>query len=143
MMTDDRDIIINQGKGRGGRVHSRALIPLIYLALLLLLVLAIHQVIAQLDPQARAIAAATAIRRAQVQEAVQPVEVFTAALWQLIPPLLLIGAAITGMVIAWRRWGWRESIGAHYLAEVTRAGQAKSISARCGFTASGVDVRIS
>ena len=120
-MTDDRDIIINQGSRRGGRATSRALIPLLYLAVLLLLLLAVQHLIAQADPQARAQAAADAYRRAQVQDAVQPVEVFTAALWRLIPPLLLIGASITGLVIAWRRWGWRESIGAHYLAEVTRA----------------------
>src|SRR6266540_1519377 len=57
-MTDDRDIFINQGTRRGGRANPRALIPLLYLAVLL---------------------------------------------------------------IAWRRWGWRESIGAHYLTEITRA----------------------
>jgi len=120
-MTDDRDIFINQGTRRGGRANPRALIPLLYLAVLLLLVLAIQHLIEELDPQARAQAAAEAWRRAQVQDAVQPVEIVTAALWRLIPPLLLVGAAITGLLIAWRRWGWRESIGAHYLTEITRA----------------------
>lgn len=121
-MIDDRDITINQGSGRrGGRVSSRALIPLLYLVALLLLVLAVQHLVGQLDPQARAIAEANAYRQTVINEAVQPVDIFTAALWRLIPPALLIAAAATGLMIAWRRWGWRESIGAHYLAEVTRA----------------------
>lgn len=120
-MTDDRDIIINQGRGRGGRVFSRALIPLFYLVALLLVILAVKGLIVQLDPSTRALAEAEAYRRAAMDASLQPVDLFVSALWRLIPPVLLAGAAITGLLIAWRRWGWRESIGAHYLAEVTRA----------------------
>lgn len=88
------------------------------LALMLALVLVARE---SLDPIARRSAQAAADHAAAISAAVQPVDIITAALWRLIPPALVIAASITGLLIAWRRFGWRESIGAHYLVKATQA----------------------
>jgi hypothetical protein len=67
-----------------------------------------------LDFQARQHAAAVA-------SDLQPVDVIVGALWRLIPPVLVVVAVLTGLAIAWRRYGLNESVGAHYLIEAQRA----------------------
>ena len=96
----------------------RGVLAVAVLALVLALVLVLRDT---LDPQARAAAADAAYRSAEIAEAVQPVDLIAAALWRLIPPALVIASAAVGLLILWRRYGWRESIGAHYLVKATQA----------------------
>jgi hypothetical protein len=71
------------------------------LAVLLLLALLL---INQLDPQARAAREALAWRQTELDQALRPVDLVAAALWRLIPPVLLLAGGIVGLCIAWQRW---------------------------------------
>ncbi len=97
----------------GRTIPWRAILLVATLALTVVLVITLRNL---LDPQARAHAA-------EVAETLQPVDVVAGALWRLIPPVLLVAAAATGLAIAWRRYGLKESVGAHYLVEAQRAQQ--------------------
>lgn len=99
-------------------VPWRGVLTVAALALLLALIVVLRDT---LDPQARAAAAEAAYHRAAIAEAVQPLDILAAALWRLIPPALVIAVAGTGLAIAWRRWGWRESIAAGYAVRALQA----------------------
>lgn len=88
------------------------------IAIILLLILLLLN---QLDPQARA-ARDLANYQAQAQsERMQWVDDLLYAGLRLIPLVLFAGAGIVGLALAWRRWGWRESI---YADKTTAAIQA-------------------
>lgn len=89
----------------------RGILAVTALALVVALVITLRNI---LDPEARQ-------RAAAVASELQPVDVIAGALWRLIPPVLLVVAVVTGLAIAWRRYGLKESVGAHYLVEAQRA----------------------
>jgi hypothetical protein len=91
------------------------------LALLCVLLFALLLLIRQIDPQEREARQTLAYRQAQLEATLEPIDLFAAAIWRLLPPALIIAAGATGLAIAWRRWGWRESIAAGYTIEAIRA----------------------
>ena len=66
---------------------------IVILALLLTLILVLRDT---LDPQIRAAHELEYYRQAQINQTLAPVDLFAAALWRLIPPILVIAAAGVG-----------------------------------------------
>ena len=91
------------------------------LALLCILLFGLLFLIRQIDPQEREARQALTYRQAQLDASLQPVDLFAAAIWRLIPPALIIAAGATGLAIAWQRWGRTASIAAGYTIEAIRA----------------------
>jgi hypothetical protein len=120
-MIDDRDIIINQGRRGGGRGILRALLPLAYLIALLLLLLAFQGFLARIDPaetdRRRAEAFAAQERAARlwwVQDA-------TAVAWGFIPPALVLGVGIVGLLALYNRLARWQGVQADKVAQLVRA----------------------
>jgi hypothetical protein len=88
------------------------------LALTLLLVLALRDA---LDPLARAELEASHWRAGRIDDQLFPLDLAIAAGWRLLPLVLVAGAGVVALVIAYRRWGGHEYIRAKH---VTRALEA-------------------
>ena len=88
------------------------------LALALLLVLALREA---LDPLARAEREAARWRAEQLDAQLAPLDMVVTAGWRLLPLVLVAGAGVVALFVAYRRWGGHQYIQAEH---VTRALQA-------------------
>lgn len=80
-----------------------------------------------LDPAARA-------RREALEASLSGVSIAQAALWRLLPPLLLGGASAVALLIVWRRYGQQTSVEADKAAGLVRAERAIFPSALTSLT---------
>lgn len=100
---------------------------LLYAILGLGFLIALTVLINQVDPQAREARELAAFRSEQISGDLYSLDLFVAAAWRIIPLILLCFATSTAGVIAYRRWGSQENIGAGYrvreLEAIHRPGQ--------------------
>lgn len=112
-IVDDRDVIVNQGRGRrswlSGFWHVVGVVLCIALALWLLNVL-----IDRTDPVKQQYAYQQSYRDDQIAEQLVTVDIVAGAIFKLIIPVGLVGAITVGLLVAYRRWGWRVAIESDY-----------------------------
>ena len=94
---------------------------LAYLVLCVLLLGGLLLLVQQLDPQARAARETAAFRQAQIDDQLVGVDVFLAVLWRVVPLIGVWALLITGLVIAYHRWGMPASIHAGYQVQALKA----------------------
>ena len=120
-MVDDRDIIINQGGRRAGRLIPRAVLPLAYLVALLLLVLAVQGLVARLDPEEADRRRAEAWAAQERSERLWWVGDAAAIAWAVIPPALGVAISVVGIIALYNRVARWQGVQADKVVDLARA----------------------
>ena len=120
-MRDDRYPNEQRPQRTWGRIPVRAILPLCYLMAIAALLFVVYQLVVRLDPQEASAREAAALIAQERSERLQWVGDMMLVAWSLIPPLLVFGLGIVGILALYNRLARWQGVQADKVVDLAHA----------------------